>query len=280
MVQVAFRDFNDKRFDASEKEFTVAIRRWKDMNRPRDEVVSLLKARANVYLDNKKFSSAIDDDTEAIQLMNDGEKSDGSAKYPEYPDTFVNRALAKEGLADWEGALRDYDKAIDLWGGGRGEGINPYALTFRGNTLCRLNRYRDAIPDYEAASNIFNSIRDIDRYSDARANMALALYEIGETDKSVKIMNDVIRKSPGYSDMHVAIAADSWSRGDYITALKEWRFTCDKISTGCLAYQDSEWLQTVRRWPPKLVKNLDEFLARKVPDTLKGDLSGPLAPST
>jgi len=32
-------------------------------------------------------------------------------------------------------------------------------------------------------------------------------------------MRDVVRKNPGYADMHVAIAADSWIRGDYITAL-------------------------------------------------------------
>lgn len=33
-------------------------------------------------------------------------------------------------------------------------------------------------------------------------------------------MNDVIRKNPGYADMHVAIAADAWSRGSYVEALK------------------------------------------------------------
>jgi hypothetical protein len=33
-------------------------------------------------------------------------------------------------------------------------------------------------------------------------------------------MKDVLRKSPGYADMHVALAADAWSTGNYITALK------------------------------------------------------------
>lgn len=43
LAAMAFRDFNLKRFDASEKEFSTSILRWKEMERPRDEIVSLLK---------------------------------------------------------------------------------------------------------------------------------------------------------------------------------------------------------------------------------------------
>ena len=59
----------------------------------------------------------------------------------------------------------------------------------RGNTLARLNRYADAIVDYEAASNRFIELRDVPRYSDARADLALALYEVGRTDEAVKVNN-------------------------------------------------------------------------------------------
>ena len=59
-----------------------------------------------MFLDSKQFAKAIIDDNESLDLMkSDGEKSDGTANYPEYPDTFVERALAKEGLADWNGYL-------------------------------------------------------------------------------------------------------------------------------------------------------------------------------
>lgn len=100
---------------------------------------------------------------ECVQLMkSDGEDERGLGKYPEYVDTFVGRGLAREGLADWEGAVREYDKAISLWGGpttsqrdaaqdynaARYEGVNPYVLTFRGNALTRL------VGDY-AARNAF-----------------------------------------------------------------------------------------------------------------------------
>lgn len=221
LVQMAFRDFDLKRFEASEKEFSLSIKKWLELDRPRDEIVALLKARSSVRLDGKNFVGSLADCDEAIRLMSsDGEKPDGTAAYPEYPDSFVSRGLANEGLADWKAALVDYNKAVALWGGGRGDDVNPYTLTFRGNTLGRLDRYEEAILDYEAASNTFNSMRDVARYSDARANMALALYQVGRTEESVKAMNDVIRKNPGYADMHVAIAANAWSKGDYILALK------------------------------------------------------------
>ena len=271
LARAAFKDFDEKRLDAAEREFSMAIARWGELHRPRDEVVSLLKARANVLVDSKKFPDAVRDYDEALRLMSpDGEKPDGTgtAAYPEYPDTFAGRALAFEGLGQWDSALSDYNKAISLWGGGRGEGINPYVLTFRGNTLSKLGRYDESIEDYRAAADIFLAQRDIGRYSDAKANLALALYAADRRDESLKAMKDVIRRDSGYADMHVAIAADSWDTGDYIKALKEWQFTCDEISVGCDKYKDLQWVSVVRRWPPNLVAKLDAFLARKVPEKM------------
>ena len=277
LVRMAFKDWDDRRFDAADKEFGLSLKKWDELNRPRDEKVSLLKARANVRVDNKKFDDAMLDYNLALQLMKpDGEKADGTATYPEYPDAFVGRGLAYEGLAKWDMALKDYNKAIELWGGGRGENVNPYVLSYRGNVLGRLGKLNEAAEDYQASSDMFNSLRDIARSSDARANYALVKYQMGEEEAAVKAMKDVIRKNPGFGDMHVALAADDWGKGDYINALKEWRFVCDKISTGCAAYEDKAWVEGVRRWPPQLVDKLQQFLNREVPDKLKG--SGVLAP--
>lgn len=55
LVQMAFRDFDNKRFEASNKEFTLALNKWYEMNRPRDEIVSLLKAR---YYSSYNISSS------------------------------------------------------------------------------------------------------------------------------------------------------------------------------------------------------------------------------
>ena len=48
IIQQAFRDFDLKKLDDSEKEFSTAIARWREMNRPRDEIVVLLKARYTI----------------------------------------------------------------------------------------------------------------------------------------------------------------------------------------------------------------------------------------
>lgn len=280
MVQMAFKDFDSRRLDAADKEFGLSIKKWKELNRPRDEIVSLLKGRANARLDNKDFKGSVADNNEALELMKvDGRKADGTtATYPEYPDTYVSRALAYEGLSDWSSALKDYDTAIGLWGGGRGENINPFVLTYRGNVLARLDKLNEAVLDYTASANSFNSMGEIARYSDAKANLALTLYQLGNTQEAVKNMKDVIRKNPGYADMHVALAANAWGEGNYIEALKEWKFTCNEISVGCDAYKDIGWLTTVRRWPPSLIEKFQQFLNREIPEKLKG--SGALAPSS
>jgi tetratricopeptide (TPR) repeat protein len=281
LVQMAFKDYNDRRFDASDKEFSLSIKKWDELNRPRDEKVALLTSRANVRTDNKDFQRAVEDFEKALLLMKpDGEKADGTATYPEYPDAFVGRALAYEGLSMWEEALKDYDKAISLWGGGKGDNVNPYVLNYRGNVLTRLNRVKEAVVDYTASVTLFSEQRDIARASDAKANLALALYSLGEEEEAVKAMKDVIRKNPGYGDMHVALAADSWGRGKYIDALNEWKFTCDRISSGCDAYKDEDWVVRVRRWPPSLAEKLKQFLGREIPAALKGEAAGGLAPAT
>lgn len=42
---------------------------------------------------------------------------------------------------------------------------------------------------------MFINMRDIARYSDARANYALTLYQLDRQDEAVKTMKDIDRKS-------------------------------------------------------------------------------------
>ena len=75
--------------------------------------------------------------------------------------------------------------------------------------------------------------RDDARATDARANFALALYETGKRDDAVKVMRQIVRRQPAYTDMHVALAAHAYSENDLPGALKEWQFACTRIESGC-----------------------------------------------
>lgn len=53
----------------------------------------------------------VQDYDRVLSLMSsDGQKSDGTAAYSEYPDAFVQRGLAYEGLGQWDDAVKDYSK--------------------------------------------------------------------------------------------------------------------------------------------------------------------------
>ena len=74
LVQMAFKDYNERRFEASDKEFSLSIKKWNELNRPRDEKVALLTSRANVRTDNN-FARAVEDFEKALELMKpDGQR--------------------------------------------------------------------------------------------------------------------------------------------------------------------------------------------------------------
>lgn len=73
----------------------------------------------------------------------------------------------------------------------------------------------------------------------------------------------VSRRAPGSSDTRAALAALYWRAGKYEQAEAAWQFACENITAGCKKYEDREWLQTVRRWPPVMVSYLQDFLRLK-----------------
>ena len=73
-------------------------------------------------------------------------------------------------------------------------------------------------------------------------------------------MRKVSRRAAGNADARAALAALYWAEGRGEDAEREWEFACDRISVGCAKYRDEEWLANVRRWPPKMVRLMDDFL--------------------
>lgn len=252
---------------------------------PERAMLRMGRARTRVMLNDltggqrpEKAAQAVEDYDVAIGIMEDEFRQDpGKPLYSEYPDALVRRALAKEELKQWAGAVEDYTRAINLWrpppgtpdiplrgnarpAEGNGLGVNPLVLNFRGNALSQIGKYEEALVDYQEATDIFLADGEFRQASLSRANEALALYGADRQDEAVQTMQSVIRKDPGVTDMHVALASVYWGEGKVGRAEDEWQFACEKIDTGCQQYKDLTWVSQIRRWPPTLVEALRRFL--------------------
>jgi len=281
----AFLAFDNRELPLADELFTKTIDEWRRLDRDVAELTSLLVARAGVRTDRQDFGAAKADLDEAIALMlPTGEppagSSTGRARYREYPDAHVQRGLAKEGLRDWRGALADYDRAVALWGGATGvnDGVNPFALSYRGRARSEIGDFEGALSDFRAAASIFSRVdKNDNQAAAARGNEAVTLYGLGRRDEAVRIAKQVVTRTPGYTDLHVLLAADAWAQGDRQKAISEWDFACEAITTGCKKYKDvapGGWLEEVRRWPPALVEAQRNFLARRPPGVPSGAAAG------
>ena len=221
--------------------------------------------RAQVLVDLKQFQAAIEDFDAAESLYDKDYKSLG---------LFSNRALAREGLSDWSGAVRDYTECINL--SREIGGVPPYVLNSRGNAFSSLGRYDEALGDYEEAAKTFQVMKNLSGAIYARSNAALTLAELGRDEEAMREMEAVARRAAGSIDMRAALAAMHWSRGEEDEAERDWNWACEKINSGvlteggpaldgCALYRDSDWLGKIRRWPPSMVSKMDDFIRLRKP---------------
>jgi len=269
--------------------FGRSIEQWKELQRPPGETAQLMVARATARTErNEKAGGklrpllelAVQDYSDAIAGMRADPRvapvrQDGTAEYQEFPDAFVRRGLANEGLARWQAAVDDYTSAIGLWGGAKNDfrkgefsaggrlGVNPFVLNFRGNALCRLGRYTEAVSDYRMAGAQFGAVQDNSGILTSLTNEALALYGAGEPEEAFRVMLRVVRRNPKDADGHAALAAVYWQRGEPVRAETEWQAVCERDEVGCSRYKDPTWVKDVRRFPPSLSSALDRFLRRE-----------------
>ena len=184
---------------------------------------------------------------------------------------FSGRALAYEGLAEWQAALDDYNTALQLAAAG-GESPDPYVINSRGNCYNSLGQWAAAREDYLASAEVFqrakgfrgrggSTTQRLDGAIYASSNAALMLAQMGDEKGALQEMSRIARRAPGSADMRVALSALYWSNGKEEEAETQWQFACDNIAVGCSKYQDVDWLRRIRRWPPVMVEKLKDFLA-------------------
>jgi tetratricopeptide (TPR) repeat protein len=119
-----------------------------------------------------------------------------------------------------------------------------------GNAKAGQGKWQEAITYYQKAAEIAPN------FAFARANYALALYQIDQREEAIRTMRNIIRKYPQFPDIRAALTAALWVDGKRGEAESNWAAVVglDK------RYQDLEWVKTIRRWPPGMVTALEKFL--------------------
>lgn len=142
------------------------------------------------------------------------------------PDNTV--ALANRGTLRlqhrlWSDAASDLKRAVSLDGGL--QSAAPVAVNNLGNALSAIGDWQGALDAYGAAADARASRRD-GLGEIARANAALALFQLSRTDEALRVLSSLTRRDPEFFDARAASAAFLWSVGRDAEAEAAWQLLC------------------------------------------------------
>ena len=222
-----------KAFQAAEKgNFAKAEGYWTQLIEQFPNNPAVWSNRGNVRIGQYKLTEAIADFDRSIEIA------------PEYPDAYLNRGIAYEGKKEWDKAILDYNRVLKI------TPEDPVALNNRANAKAGEGNWQDALVDYQKAADLAPN------FPLARGNASLVIYQIGDRTEAIRNMRNLVRKYPMYSDMRAALAAALWVEGQQGEAESNWVAAVGLDNR----YQDLEWIENIRRWPPEIIKSLEKFL--------------------
>ena len=222
-----------KAFKAAQQgDFALAENYWTTLSEKFPDNPAVWSNRGNVRIGQYKLDEAIADFNRSIEIA------------PEYPDAYLNRGIAYEGQRQWEQAIADYNYVLSL------TPQDPVALNNRGNAKAGQQKWQEALDDYQQAAEIAPT------FPMARGNASLIQYQLGDRSEAIRNMRNLVRKYPMYSDMRAALAATLWVEGKQGEAESNWVAAVGLDNR----YQDLEWIENIRRWPPSMIQALSRFL--------------------
>lgn len=132
--------------------------------------------RSYAYFDQQNYTQAFNDATQAVSLD------------PNLPDATVNLANARFKRGDQNGALQDYEQALQL---NPNNVLKAGIYNNRGNVYFAQKNYQTALNDYNRALNLLKNYADA-FYNRGLANEALGNIQnaISDFQKAAKFYND------------------------------------------------------------------------------------------
>lgn len=142
------------------------------------ETIEDIRSLARSYYNNQQYALAAQEYTRLLQLE------------PDNPDTYFRRAFAYGEIGEYEKAIEDNTRAIEL-------GYSPlqYAYHNRGWDYSQLELYESSIPDFDKAIEL-----DPD-YARAYVNRGFVFGRMEQYDKAIADMQSALAKN--YENPHI-----------------------------------------------------------------------------
>jgi tetratricopeptide (TPR) repeat protein len=188
--------------------------------------------RGNVRLALGDPLGAIADQTRALELD------------PQAGDAHLNRGTAEEALGRWDEASADYEAVLRL------QPDDASALYNLGNVAGSRGDWPRARGQFLAAAEARPG------FAMARSSAALAALQLQQRDQAEVELRRLIRRHPLFADARAGLTALLWQKGASGEAESHWAAASGLDSR----YRDLTWLRDVRRWPPRAVEALGQFL--------------------
>eukprot|EP00884_Botryococcus_braunii_P005723 jgi/Botrbrau1/15151/Bobra.0149s0020.1 len=229
MLQLAL---NAESLQEEEERWTQLIEKYKDVEASwkGDVVGRAYGNRGNARTRQGRFEAALSDFNTAIALC------------PWSVDPVLNRGVLFENTGRFEEAVADYQAVL------KADPRDPSGWNNLGNVSAALGKWAESAEYYGKAVELAPA------FSFAAANRALALYQLGRTNESMREMRRLLRRFPDFPDMRAALTAALWEQGSQAEAETQWERVDDP------RYKDRVWLKKDRHWPPRLVSSLAAFL--------------------
>ncbi len=213
-------------------DFATAEKYWTQLLELFPENPAIWSNRGNSRVSQLKLSAAVADFDRSIQLA------------PQLTDAYLNRGAAWEGLKEWDKAIADYQHILAV------DTNDAMAYNNLGNAYAGRAEWEKAKTYYFKATELEPG------FAFARANYALALYQVGNRSEAIRQMKNIVRKYRDFPDVRAALTAALWQDGQQGEAESNWIAVIGLDSR----YRDLEWVKNNRRWPPVMVSALDGFL--------------------
>ena len=252
-VQLALPQLFDQALTASRQgSFEQALPLWNQVLELAPKDAAAWSNRGNVQLALGDPQAAIADQSQAIALD------------PASPDPHLNRGTAEEALGEWQAAEADYRWILEHFpaspgdGSGRGPAGRDAAGEPRASALYNLGNVQGSLGDWPAARQSFEAAADArPGFAMARSSAALAEFQVGDLVAAERDLRNLIRRYPLFADSRAALTALLWQKGATGEAESHWAAASGLDPR----YRQGEWLLQTRRWPPKPVAALEQFLA-------------------